>query len=119
MTSIPSPAAAAATSAHRRALTSLRRIPAIEEEPRDHRVEPDALDGDLVGLDAAAATPPAGAGGEDGGSPVARENPGRSFPGRAQLAGEPSPEARRGHRRRRARRGSPLLVELGEVAGEG
>ena len=29
------------------------------------------------------------------------------------------PEALRGHRRRRARGGSPLLVELGEVAGQG
>ena len=40
------------------------------------------------------------------------------FPGRALLAGETGPEARRSHRRRRARRVSPLLVELGEVAGE-
>ena len=40
--------------------------------------------------------------------PVAGENPVR-FPGGAELAA--SPEARRGHRRRRARRRSPLLVE--------
>ena len=54
----------------------------------------------------------------DGGPPVARQHPGGPFRGRALLAGEPGSEARRGHRRRRARRGSPLLVELGEVAGE-
>ena len=54
----------------------------------------------------------------DGGPPVARQHPGGAFAGRALLAGEQSPEARRGHRRRRARRGSPLLVELGEIAGE-
>ncbi len=111
VTSIPSPAAASATSAHRRALTSLRRIPAMKRSPAITSVEATALDGDLVGLAAAAATPPAVAGGEDGGQvrrpegarlaptaldggpPVAREDPGRSFPGRARLAGEPSPEA--------------------------
>ena len=38
------------------------------------------------------------------------ENGGRPFRGRARLAGEPSPEARRGDRR---------VVELGEVRGEG
>ena len=32
---------------------------------------------------------------------------------------EAGPEARRGHRRRGACRGSPLVVELGEVGGEG
>ena len=53
------------------------------------------------------------------GPPVSRQDPGRPFPGRARRAGEGGPEARRGHRRRRARRGSPLLVELGEVADEG
>ena len=55
----------------------------------------------------------------DGGPTVAREDPRRSFPGRTRRAGEAGPEARRGHRRRRARRSSPLLVELGEVAGQG
>ena len=54
-----------------------------------------------------------------GGPPIAREDPGRSFPGRARLDGEAGAEARRGHRRRRARRRSSLLVEFGEVAGQG
>jgi len=133
----PSPAprrlaAAAATSPQRRALTSLRRSPA------DHRVEPAALQGDLVGLHAAAAATTAGSRWRgprrgqpprkgrawprpraDGGPPVARQHPGGALPGRALLAGEAGPEARRGDRRRRARRGSPLLVELGQVAGQG
>ena len=41
--------------------------PGHEEEPRDHGVEAAALEGDLVGLDAAAAAPRPVAGGEDGG----------------------------------------------------
>ena len=111
--------------------------PRHEEEPCDHRVEAAPLDGDLVGLDAADSTPRTLAGSEDGGQvhrpegarlapaaltggpPIAREDPGRSFPGRARLDGEAGAEARRGHRRRRARRRSPLLVEFGEVAGQG
>ena len=137
VTSTPSPSAAAATSAQRRALTSLRRIPAMKRESGDHRVEAAALEGDLVGLDAAAAPAWPVADGEDGGQvrrperprlpsasiaggpPVAAEDPGRPFPGRAGLAGEAGPEARRGHRRRRARRRPALVVELGEVRGEG
>ena len=66
--------------------------PGHEEQPRDHGVEPAALEGDLVGLDAAAATPRPVAGGEDGGQvrrpeppPVAGEEPGGAFPGRARL----------------------------------
>ena len=46
-----------------------------------------------------------------GGLPVAGENPpGRSFPGWARLAGEAGLEARRGHRRRGARRPPALVV---------
>ena len=111
VTSIPSPAAAAATSAHRRALTSLRRIPAIEEEPRDHRVEPAALDGDLVGLDAAAATPPSVAGGEDGGQ-VRRPEGARLTPAALGRRSAGSPRGpgpfvpRQGSARRRAEPGS-------------
>ena len=52
--STPSPSAASSTSAQRRALTSLRRIPAMKEEPRDRGGEAAALKGDGVGLDAAA-----------------------------------------------------------------
>ena len=48
--------------------------PGHEEEPRDHGVEAAALEGDLVGLDAAAATPRPVAGGEDGGQ-VRRPEP--------------------------------------------
>ena len=54
-----------------------------------------------------------------GGPPVAGQDPGGAFPGRARLMGEAGPEARRGHRRRGACRGSPQVVELGEVGGEG
>ena len=53
------------------------------------------------------------------GPPVAGEDPGGAFPGRARLAGEAGPEAGPGHRRRGAGRGSPMVVELGEVGGEG
>ena len=88
------------------------RRPRHEEEPRDHGVELAALEGDLVGLDAAAAMPRAMAGGEDGGevrrpersrlpsaaaaggTPVAGKNPGGAFPGRARLTGEAGPETR-------------------------
>ena len=111
--------------------------PAHEEEPRDHRIEAAALEGDLLGLATAAA--PAGlvAGGEDGGevrrperprlppaaiggrSPVAGEDAGCPFPGRTGLAVEAGPEARRGHRRRGARRRPALVVELGGVRGQG
>ena len=49
---------------------------------------------------------------------VARTAARSAAPEGARLA-EAGPEARRGHRRRRARGGSPLLVELGEVAGQG
>ena len=111
--------------------------PGHEEESCDHGVEAAALAGDGVGLDAAAAPPRLVAGGEDGGQvrrpepprlpsaaaaggpPVAGQDPGGAFPGRARLMGEAGPEARRGHRRRGACRGSPLVVELGEVGGEG
>ena len=55
----------------------------------------------------------------DGGPPVAGEDPGGGFPSRARLTGEAGREARRGHRRRGARRGSAPIVELGEVGGEG
>ena len=48
----------------------------------------------------------------DGGPPVAGQDPGRPFPGRARLVGEAGPEARRGHRSPGAR---ALVVELGEV----
>ena len=54
-----------------------------------------------------------------GGPPVAGQDPGGVFPGRARLMGEAGPEAGRGHRRRGACRGSPQVVELGEVGGEG
>ena len=121
--------------------------PPHEEEPGDHGVEAAALEGDLLGLTAAAA--PAGlvAGGEDGvevrrperprlppaaiagGPPVAGEDPGRPFSGRARVAVEAGPEARRGHSRRSearrghsrrgARRRPALVVEFGEVGGEG
>ena len=108
-----------------------------EEEPCDHGGEAAALEGDPLGLGAAASPARPVAGGEDGGEvrgperprlpsaaiaggpPVAGEDPGRPFPGRARLAGEAGPEARRGYRRRRARRRPALVVELGEVGGEG
>ena len=82
--------------------------PRHEQQPRDHRIDPAALQGDVVdrGRQRSAGKP--------------AQAP-RRFPspaGRALLAGETGPEARRSHRRRRARRASPLLVELGEVAGE-
>ena len=51
--------------------------------------------------------------------PAEGEDPGGAFPGRARLPGEAGPEARPGHRRRGACRGSPQVVELGEVGGEG
>ena len=73
------------------------------------------------GLDAAATGTRPAAGGEDrgqvsrhegarlapagGGPPVASQHPRGAFAGRALLAGEAGPEARRGHRRRRARLG--------------
>ena len=79
--------------------------PRHEEEPRDHRV--DAAAGGLIGLDAAPASTRAMAGGEDGGQvcrperprlptaaagpPVAGEDPGGAFPGRARLPGEAGP----------------------------
>ena len=84
----------------------MKRSPAITASSRP------PLDGDLGGLDAAAATTRPLAGGEDGGQvrrpegarlapaaltggpPVAREDPGCSFPGRARL-----PEARRARKR--------------------
>ena len=53
------------------------------------------------------------------GPPVAGEDPGGAFPGRARLSGKAGPEARRGHRRRGARRGSAQVVESGEVGGDG
>ena len=93
VTSTPSPAAASATSAHRRALTSLRRIPAMKRSPaitasrwpRSRATSSDSI-------------PRPVAGGEDGrevcrperprrspasiagGPPVAGEDPGRPFP---------------------------------------
>ena len=54
-----------------------------------------------------------------GGPPVAGEDPGGAFPGRARLMGEAGPEARRSHHRRGVRRRPALVVELGEVGGEG
>ena len=41
--------------------------PRHEEQPRDHRVEPAALQGDVAGLDAVAAATRPVAGGEDRG----------------------------------------------------
>ena len=67
VTSTPSTSAASSTAAQRRALISLRRIPAMKREPRDHRVEPAALEGDRVGLDAADGSARLVAGGEDDG----------------------------------------------------
>ena len=136
VTSTPSPSAASATSALVEGADLAPPHPGHEEEPCDHGVEAAALAGDGVGLDAAPAAPRAVAGGEDGGEvrgperarltaaaigggpPVAGQNPGRPFPGRIGLAGEAGPEARRGHRRRGARRRPALVVELGEVGGE-
>ena len=87
--------------------------PRHEEQPRDHRVEPAALQGDVAGLDAVAAATRPVAGGEDrgqvrrhegarlataaadGGPSVAGEHPGGALAGRALLAGEAGPEARR------------------------
>ena len=87
----------------------------MKEEPRDHGGEAAALEGELVGLDDAAATPRPVAGGRWRGrrpglpprmpatavAAVAVEDPAGAFPGRALLAGEAGPEAGRGHRRRR------------------
>ena len=105
----------------REGFDDLRQLPGA----RDHRVEPTALQGDVVGRGAAAAAPRPGAGGEDGdqvrrherarlapaaaddGPPVARQHPGGTL-----LADEAGSEARRRHRRRPARRGSPLLGEV-------
>ena len=97
--------------------------PRHEEQPRDHRVELAALQGDLVGFDGAAGTPRPVAGGENrgevsrhegaglaaagGGPPVAGEHRGGAFAGGTRLASEAGPETRRGHRRRRARRALP------------
>ena len=110
--------------------------PGHEEESCDHGVEAAALAGDGVGLDAAASPARPVAGGEDGGEvrgperaglaaaalaggpPVAGQDPGRPFPARARLAGEAGPEARRGHRRRGARRRPALVVKFGEEGGE-
>ena len=127
VTSTPSPAAAAATSPQRRALTSLRRIPAMNSSPaitassrpRFRATSPDSTPrprrrgwwqvartrGQVRRHEGARLAAAAAA----GGPPIARQHPGGPFPGRALLAGETSPEARRGHRRRRARGGSPLL----------
>ena len=66
------------TSAQRSPLTSLPPHPAHEEEPRDHRVEAAALEGDLLGLAAGAAPARLMSGGEDG-SEVRR--PERAAPG--------------------------------------
>ena len=92
MTSTPSPAVASATSAQRRTLTSLRRIPGHGEQPRDHGVEVTALEGDLVGLDAASASSPARAmaGGEDGREVCGPEAAGLAA-ARARFVGEPAP----------------------------
>ena len=51
----------------------------------------------------------------DGGPPVAREDPGRPFPGRVGAPATRDRKRRRNHRRPRARRGSPLRVEVGVV----
>ena len=93
VTSTPSPAAASATSPQRRALTSLRRIPAMKRSPAIT-----ASSRPRARATSSAATPRPLAGGEDGGQvrrpegarlapaaltggpPVAREDPGRSFP---------------------------------------
>ena len=79
--------------------------PGHEEEPCDHGGEAAALAGDEVGLDAAAAAPRPVAGGDHGGEvrrserprlppasiadgpPVAGQDPGCPFPGRARLSG--------------------------------
>ena len=103
VTSTPSPAAASATAAHRRALTSLGRIPAItaSSRPRSRATSSDAAarpvtggeDRGQVSRHEGARLAPATAA---GGPPVAGEHPGGAFPGRAQLAGEAGPEVRRG-----------------------
>jgi len=49
VTSMPSPSVASATSAQRSALTSLRRHPGHEQQSRDHRVDPSALEGEHGG----------------------------------------------------------------------
>ena len=115
MTSTPSPSVESTTSAQRCALTSLRRVPAIEQQPSDHRIDPSSIEGDLVGLDAAPTPPRPGACGEHGrevrdpewlrlaaaaiggGPPVVGEHPGRAF-ARAGLGGPASfaRKARRG-----------------------
>ena len=120
VTTTPSPSAAA-----QRADLALPH-PRHEEQPRDHRVEAAALEGDLLRTHARGRAgaagwqvartaarsaerprlPPASIAGRP---PVAGQDPGGSFPGRARLTGEASPEARRGDRRRRARR-RPALV---------
>ena len=108
----------------------------MNTSPADYGIEAAALEGDLVGFDPPSAPARTMAGGEDGGevcgperaglaaaalaggSPVAGENPGGAFPGRARLSGEAGPEARRGGRHRGARRRPARAVELGEVGGE-
>ena len=136
VTSTPSPAVAGATSAHRRALTSLRRSPAMKSSPTITATSWPRFRANLVELDAAAAAARSVAGGEnrdqvshhegaslaatatatatDTGLPVAREHPRWCVPRPGSARRRDGPEARRGHRRRRARGGSPLLVELGE-----
>ena len=136
VTRIPSPSVESTTSAQRSALTSLRRHPRHEQQSRDHRVEPPALKGNLLGFDAPPAPSRAMACGEHGrqvrgpegprlapaaitgGPPVAGEHPGGSLTGRARPACELRAEARRGYRHRGARGSAPRVVQLGEVGGQ-
>ena len=135
---MPSPSAASATSAQRSALTSLRRIPAMNASPTITGVDAAAPGGHLVALEAAAAGAWPVAGGEHGrevrgaerrrlataalggGPPVAGEHAGGPGAGRGRLAGEPRAEAGRGGPTARALADArPRVVELGEVEGEG
>ena len=102
-----------------RVLTSLRRMPAIEEEPSDHRVEPAELEGDLAGLHAAVATPrPGGTVARTAAKPgvIHRDPRARRRPGR-QDRRSPWAGAGRGRRARPATR--PAARGDGRRAGGG
>ena len=121
------------TSAQRSAPYLAAPHPRHEQQSRDHRIDPSALEGDLVRLDTAPASPRPVAGGEhgrqvrdperprlssspiSGSSPVAGEHSGRPLAGGSGLPGQLRAEAHCGDRHRGARRSAPSVVELGDV----